>query len=77
VQRDTGYAASLGTDRRTPDRAETLWALVDEPIVNKHVETIHELDEIIGKRCGALTNERDAIKSRAGFHWWPKIANAN
>ena len=57
--------------------AETLWALVDEPIVNKHVETIHELDEIIGKRCGALANERDAIKSRAGFHWWPKIANAN
>ena len=57
--------------------AETLWALVDEPIVNKHVETIHELDEIIGKRCGALANERDVIKSRAGFHWWPKIANAN
>jgi hypothetical protein len=57
--------------------AETLWALVDEPIVNKHVETIHELDEIIGKRCGALANERDVIKSRAGFHRWPKIANAN
>ena len=57
--------------------AETLWALVDEPIVNKHVETIHELDEIIGKRCGALAKEHDVIKSRAGFHWWPKIANAN
>jgi hypothetical protein len=31
----------------------------------------------IGKRCGALANERDVIKGRAGFHWWPKIANAN
>jgi hypothetical protein len=24
--------------------AETLWALVDEPIVNKHMATIDELD---------------------------------
>ena len=54
--------------------AETLWALVDEPIVNKHVATIDELDQIIGERCAALANERDAIKSRAGFHWGPKIA---
>jgi hypothetical protein len=55
--------------------AETLWTLVDEPIVDKHVETIEDLDEIIGKRCVALAVHRDAIKSRAGFHWWPKIAN--
>ena len=54
--------------------AETLWALVDEPIVNKHVATIDELDDIIGQRCAALANLRDAIKGRAGFHWWPKIA---
>ncbi|MCC3246270.1 IS630 family transposase [Methylocystis sp. WRRC1] len=57
--------------------AETLWALVDEPIVNKHVETINALDEIVAKRCFALANERETIKSRAGFHWWPKIANSN
>ncbi len=54
--------------------AETLWALVDEPIVNKHVATIDELDDIIGRRCAALANERHAIKGRARFHWWPKIA---
>jgi len=49
----------------TPDLqpAETLWALVDEPIVNKHVETIHELDEIIRQRCGALAT--NATPSRA------------
>ncbi len=58
-----------------PQPAETPWTLVDEPIVNKHVETIEDLDEIIGKRCAALADNRDAIKSRAGFHWWPKIAN--
>ncbi len=57
--------------------AETLWALGDEPIVNKHVATIDALDEIIGQRCAALANQRDVIKNRAGFHWGPKIANAN
>ncbi len=57
--------------------AETLWALIDEPIVNKHVETISDLDEIVAKRCIALANERETIKNRAGFHWWPKIVNAN
>jgi transposase len=41
--------------------AETLWALVDEPIVSKHVVTIDELDEIIGQRCAALANQREAI----------------
>jgi hypothetical protein len=35
--------------------------------------TIDELDDIIGQRCAALANERDTIKSRAGFHCWPKI----
>jgi len=55
--------------------AETLWTLVDEPIVNKHVGTIEELDAIIGKRCAALAGERETIKSRAGFHWEPKIAS--
>src|SRR5208283_2420009 len=54
--------------------AETLWTLVDEPIVNKHVETIDELDAIIGERCASLAGQPEIIKSRAGFHWWPKIA---
>ena len=53
---------------------ETPWALVGEPIVNKHVAMIDELDDIIGKRCAALANERDAIKGGAGFHSRPKIA---
>ena len=54
--------------------AKTLWALIDEPIANKHVETIEELDAIIGDRCAALATDCDIIKSRAGFRWWPKIA---
>jgi hypothetical protein len=54
---------------------ETLWTLVDEPVVNKHIPTLAALDEIIATRCAALAGEREKIKSQAGFHWWPKIAN--
>ena len=57
--------------------AETLWALVDEPIVNKHIPDLETLDEIIGRRCVSLAEDRPTLKSRTGFHWWPKIANPN
>ena len=53
------------------------WALVDEPIVNKHIAAIEELDEIIGQGCAALAKEREPIKNRAVFHGGEKIANAN
>jgi transposase len=52
--------------------AETLWALVDEPIVNQHIATITELDDKLAARCIALTEQREQIHSRTGFHWWPK-----
>ena len=45
-------------------------------LFNKHIETINDLDEIVAKRCIALANERETIKNRAGFHWWPKIVSA-
>ena len=49
--------------------AETLWALVNEPIVNKHVGTIEALEDIIGERCGSLAGQPGINKSRARFHW--------
>ena len=54
--------------------AETLWELVDEPLVNKHIATIEALEDIVANRCRALADQPTIIKSRTGFHWWPKIA---
>lgn len=51
--------------------AETLWALVDEPIVNKHIEDIDALEQIVAQRCVDLAGMPDQIKSRTRFHWWP------
>jgi transposase len=57
--------------------AETLWALVDEPIVNKDIATIAELDEIIAAQCIVLAAHPEQIQSRTGFHWWPKRIDPN
>ena len=57
--------------------AETLWALVDEPLVNNHIPTIKDLKNIIANRCVDLAAERATIKAKKGFHWWPKIVRPN
>jgi transposase len=57
--------------------AETLWALVDEPIVNKHIATIAKLDDKIAAQCIALAEQPEQIQSRTGFHWWPKRIDPN
>ncbi len=54
--------------------AETLWVHVDEPIVNKHFDTLAELDAVVAERCVVLEKDCDLIRSQAGFHWWPKRA---
>ena len=55
--------------------AETLWTLVDEPVVNKHFETLADLDAAVAERCVALNKDRDLVKGPAGFHWWPERAS--
>ncbi len=55
--------------------AETLWTLVGEPVVNKHFETLADLDAVVAERCVALNKDRDLVKGPAGFHWWPERAS--
>jgi transposase len=53
--------------------AERLWPLVDEPIVNRHVASLPELDAIIAERCRHL--DAASIKPHTSFHWWPRPTN--
>jgi transposase len=57
--------------------AETLRALVDEPIVNQHIASIEELDAKIAQQCVVLAERPEQIKTRTGFHRWPKPINPN
>lgn len=51
--------------------AETLWTHVDEPLANRHFETLEDLDAAVAAQCVALSKDRDRIRRQTGFHWWP------
>jgi len=52
--------------------AEHLWEFVDEPLVNIYFESLDALDQRVGERCIALTEQYDIIRNSALFHWWPR-----
>jgi hypothetical protein len=47
--------------------------LVDEPIANRHVASLAELDAIIGTRRRRL--DPTIIQPHTNFAWWPASAN--
>lgn len=57
--------------------AEHLWPLVDEPVANRHFETLDELDAVLAERCRALVQDQNLIAANTTFHWWPKPNVAN
>ncbi len=50
--------------------AERLWPLIDEPVVNRHLATLAELDAIVAERCRRL--DAAIIRPHTDFHWWPR-----
>ena len=57
--------------------AEHLWPLVDEPVANRHFETLNDLDALLAERCRTLRHHRGLIAANTRFHWWPKTENPN
>ena len=51
--------------------AETLWVHLDEPIVNRHFDSLADLDAVVARQCVALNSDRDRVRGQTGFHWWP------
>lgn len=54
--------------------AERLWPLSNEGVANCHFEEIEELEETLGERCVALSEQPDLIRSYIRYHWWPRVA---
>jgi len=52
--------------------AEHLWPVLDEPLANRHFETLTDLEQVVTERCRILN--RDQLKPGTDFHWWPKPA---
>jgi transposase len=51
--------------------AEHLWALTNEPLVNRHFARIEDLEEAQLAQCAALQRQPERIRSTTLFHWWP------
>jgi transposase len=51
--------------------AEHLWAFIDEPLVNRHIASLSDLDTTISNRCIALVSQQETIRNSTLFHWWP------
>lgn len=58
---------SLLTASRQLQPAETLWTLVDEPIVNTFVPSLDKLIDTVTERCRTLTIRQPEISSRINF----------
>lgn len=55
--------------------AERLWSLVDEPIVNKAIESLEVLEEMIAQRCCTLSEKfQTQIQRLTNYHWWPQTS---
>lgn len=53
--------------------AEHLWPLIDEPVVNRLVGSLEELEEILGARICVLAERTEQIRASTLFHWWPTV----
>lgn len=53
--------------------AERLWALADEPLVNKNFETLDELETVLAQRCRILTEMTKTIQALTNYYWWPNL----
>jgi len=51
--------------------AERLWQLTDELAANRVFEQLSDLEEALSQQCVRLTGERERIRSRTLYHWWP------
>ncbi len=51
--------------------AERLWELVDAPVANRSFPDLDALEGVLAARCRALERQRQPIKTRTHYHWWP------
>ncbi|MGO8947032.1 MAG: hypothetical protein ACLQUY_05085 [Ktedonobacterales bacterium] len=52
--------------------AEDLWLLTNTVLINQHVATIDELEEVQLACCAELQHQPAMIGSTTCFHWWPR-----
>ncbi len=46
------------------------WSLSDEPLVNRKLESLAELEETLARRWVTLSAMPEVIRQHTLFHWW-------
>ncbi len=53
-------------------RAQRLWSVADEPLVNQSFDKIQGLEEVLVQRSQILsTTMTEPIKNLTNYYWWP------
>jgi transposase len=52
--------------------AERLWPLSNQALVNQHFADLETLSAAQAERCRTIQQQREQIRSRTNFHWWPQ-----
>jgi hypothetical protein len=53
--------------------AERLWPLSNEPLANRVLASLDELEQLQAERCRWLQAHPEVIRGRTAFHWWPAL----
>ncbi len=53
--------------------AERLWPLSNEPLANRVLTSLDELEQLQAERCRWLQAHPEMIRDRTSFHWWPSL----
>ena len=53
--------------------AERLWGLTDVPLVNKHFESLAQLQNTLEPHLAWLETQYERVRAYTLFHWWPRI----
>jgi len=50
---------------------ERVWPLVNEAVANRYFADLEALMEAVERRWLALQGDRELLRRRTLFHWWP------
>ena len=53
--------------------AEHLWQLTDQPLFNRHFDSLTDLEEVQAHRCRWIQSHPELVRSSTNFHWWPQL----
>jgi transposase len=53
--------------------SERLWPLLDEPLANRVVADMDELEEMVSERCRRVRDRPAEVRALTNFHWWRRV----